>query len=314
MTIPGRELLLDAGKGAILTLALFLAYVTFPLVGLLPGLVAPLPGIYYSLKRGAPAGIVTVAITVLVLCLMNDFSASLLYVMQCGLLTVLFPWLYRQGRGTARSLAYAVGSNFLLIVALTVGYALWAGLDLQASILKGIDTSITQALTIYEKQGLTGEDLQLLTQGMHQAGTLIGQTFPALLLVALGTMATLNVMFTFRLAARWLPELPQPESFHRFRNPEALVWIVIAAGFAMLLPYPDVNRIALNLLIVTGFAYVLQGLAVTLAFFQRLAVPSLVRVIFWLFLAFQPYMVLAVAIIGIFDIWGDFRSPREKNL
>ncbi|HZV80931.1 MAG TPA: DUF2232 domain-containing protein, partial [Geobacteraceae bacterium] len=86
------------------------------------------------------------------------------------------------------------------------------------------------------------------------------------------------------------------------------------AGFTMLLPYPDITRIALNLLIVTGFVYFLQGLAVTLAFFRKIAVPGLVRVIFWLFLAFQPYMLLAVAIIGIFDIWGDFRNPREKNL
>ena len=314
MIIPGREQLLDAGKGAVLTLALFLAYVTFPLVGLLPGLIAPLPGIYYYLKRGTIAGVVITAITVSVLCAMNDFSAALLYVMQCGLLSLLLPCFYRQGRGAARALAYAVGINFIVIVVLTVGYALWAGIDLQGSILKGIETSISQALTVYVKQGLKGEDLQLLTQGMHQAGTLIGQTFPALLLVALATMAALNMMFAFRICGRILPELPQPESLHRFRNPEALVWVVIAAGFAMLLPYPDVNRIALNLLIVTGFVYFLQGLAVTLAFFQSLSVPGLVRIIFWLFLAFQPYMVLAVAIIGIFDIWADFRTPRNKNL
>ncbi len=314
MTVPGRELLLDATKGAVLTLALFLAYVTFPLVGLVPGMIAPLPGIYYHLKRGSAAGIITVVVTLLVLCAMNDLSAALLYILQCGVLSLLLPWFYRQGKGAARAITYAVSINFVLMVMLTVGYAAWSGFDLQGNILKGIETSINQAVAVYEKQGLKGEDLQTLTQGMHQAGAVIGRIFPSLLLVALASIAALNMALSFRIAGRFLPGLPQPESFYTYRNPEALVWVVIAAGFAMLLPYPDITRIALNLLIVTGFVYFLQGLAVTLAFFRKIAVPGLVRVIFWLFLAFQPYMVLAVAIIGIFDIWGDFRNPREKNL
>jgi hypothetical protein len=45
MALPGRELLLDALKGGVLTLALFLAYVTFPVIGLLPGIFTPLPAI-----------------------------------------------------------------------------------------------------------------------------------------------------------------------------------------------------------------------------------------------------------------------------
>jgi len=314
MTLPGRELLLDATKGAVLTLALFLAYVTFPLVGLVPGILAPLPGVFYYLKRGAAAGLVTVAVTFAVLCAMDGLSTALLYMLQVGTLSILLPLFYRRGKGAAGAIASAVGINFLLIVILAVGYANWSGMDLQGNILKGIDNSITQAISVYEKQGLKGEDLQTISQGIRQAGSLIGRVFPSLLLVALGSMAAMNMALLFRIAGKHLPQLPMPESFHQFRNPEPLVWVVIAAGFAMLLPYPDVTRIALNLLIVSGFAYFIQGLAVTMAFFRKIAVPSLVRLIFWLFLAFQPYMVLAVAIIGIFDIWGDFRNPREKNL
>jgi uncharacterized protein YybS (DUF2232 family) len=314
MTVSGRELLLDACKGTILTLALFLAYVTIPLAGLLPGLLAPLPGIFFYLKRGVmPAGVIVLGTTAALVAL-NDFSAALLYLLQCGILSLLLPYFFLQGKGTARAIASAVGLTFLVIVALTVGYALWSGVDLQGSIVKGIETSISQAIAIYEKQGLTGEELQTLTRGMQQVGSLMGRVFPSLLLVALGSMAALNMVLLFRLAERLLPGVARPESFTEFRNPELLVWVVIVAGFALLLPYPDIQRIALNLLVVTGFVYFLQGLAVTLALFQQLSVPGVARVLFWLFLAFQPYLVLAVAILGIFDIWGNFRSPRKKNL
>jgi len=314
MALPGKGLLLDALKGSVLTLALFLAYITLPVIGLFPGLFAPLPGIYYYLKRGAVAGVAILLITVMTLCAMGEYSATILYLLQCGLISLLLPFFYSRNRGAAGAIAYAVGINFLLIVVLTVSYALWANFDLQGTILQGIETSISQAIKVYEKQGLKGEDLEMVSQGMQQAGTLIGRIFPSLLLVALGSLAALNMMLLFRIAARYLPDLPQPEEFQKFRNPDSLVWVVIAAGFAMLLPYPETTRVALNLLIVTGFIYFLQGLAVTLAFFQRIALPGLARIIFWLFLAFQPYMALAVAIIGIFDIWGNFRNPREKNL
>jgi uncharacterized protein YybS (DUF2232 family) len=314
MALPGRELLLDALKGGVLTLALFLAYVTFPVIGLLPGIFTPLPAIYYFCKRGAATGVAICIITTAVLLVMGESAVPVLYLLQAGSISLLLPWYYLQGKGTARAIAYPVGINFLLIVALAVAYGFWSGTDLQATLLKGIGHSTEQAIAVYSKQGLSAEDLEMLTQGIRQAGALIARVFPALLLVALGSIAALNMSALFSLAARWLPNLPRPDRFQSFRNPDLLIWVVIVAGFSMLLPQPDLQRAALNLLLVSGFIYFLQGLAVVLAFFQRISVPPLARFIFWLVLTFQPYLVLAIAFLGIFDIWADFRTPKEKNL
>jgi hypothetical protein len=44
-------------------------------------------------------------------------------------------------------------------------------------------------------------------------------------------------------------------------------------------------------------------------------VPSFVRLFACLLLLLQPFMALAVAALGIFDLWGDFRSPnKQQNL
>jgi uncharacterized protein YybS (DUF2232 family) len=314
MGMPGREMLLDATKGTVLTLALFLAYITFPVLGLLPGIFAPLPGIYFYLKRGATAGVTVLVITVVVLLLMGESSIPILYLLQSGLIAVLLPLFFMQGKGLARAIAYAVGINYLLIVALAIAYGLWAGIDLQELVVKGIETSTNQAITLYEKQGVKGEDIKMLTEGIQQAGQLIGRLFPALLLVALGSIASLNMAIIFRMSDRFLPNLSKPDDFNKFRNPDMLVWVVIAAGFATLLPYADISRVAFNILLVIGFIYFLQGLAVVLTFFQRITVPVFARIFFWLLLFFQPYLVLAIAILGIFDIWGDFRTPKNKNL
>jgi len=314
MRLPGRELLFDAVKGGVLTLALFLAYVTFPLIGLAGGIFTPLPAIYYYLKRGAVTGVFAFVITLTVLTIMGDVSIPLFYLLQSGLTGIMLPFFYLQGKGAARAIAYSVGINFLLITVLALAYGFWSGTDLQGVLLKGINSSTEQAVALYAKQGLAPEDLEQFTQAIHQAGALIGKVFPALILVALGTIAALNMAIILRIRSKRLPDIPEPEPLLSFRNPDLLVWVVIAAGFALLVPDPDMSRVGLNVLVVCAFIYFLQGLAVVLTFFKRISVPSLARIIFWVALAFQPYLVLAIAIFGLFDIWGDFRTPKQKNL
>jgi uncharacterized protein YybS (DUF2232 family) len=312
--MPDRGLLFDIIKCSALTLALFLAYVTFPLIGMLPGIISPLPLIYCYGKRGATAGLTVLLITVAVLAVMSELPVLLLYLLQSGIIGLLLPRFYLLGKGAARSIVYTVTINSVLLIAAVVAFGIWTGADLQGTMLKGIAAGTDQAISAYSKQGIGKEDLEALAQSIKQAGELIARIFPALLLISFGSVAAMNMALFFRLAARWLPNLPQPEGFSRFRNPEMLVWVLIVAGFAMLLPHPDIQRAALNVLVVCGFIYFLQGLAVIMSFFQRMAVPTLARTIFWLFLMIQPYLTLAVAFLGVFDIWADFRTPKEKNL
>jgi hypothetical protein len=37
------------------------------------------------------------------------------------------------------------------------------------------------------------------------------------------------------------------------------------------------------------------------------------RVFVWVMLLLQPYLAAVIAAIGIFDIWGDFRTPKKKE-
>jgi uncharacterized BrkB/YihY/UPF0761 family membrane protein len=48
-------------------------------------------------------------------------------------------------------------------------------------------------------------------------------------------------------------------------------------------------------------------------FFDRFAVQRFVRVIFYILLALQPYLAVAVAVLGIFDLWGNFRTPKQQE-
>jgi uncharacterized protein YybS (DUF2232 family) len=312
MKFPVQGKPADIIKGSAMTTALFLAYLSLPFIGMLPGMVALSPGVYYSLKNGRGAGCVIVAASAALLAIVVGPASTAIYLMQCGVMTLALPEFLARGKGGSRSIVYGVAINLVVILAVALAYGLASGIDLHLQVVKGISSSIAQTLALYEKTGITGDDLKTLQQGMQQAGTLIGQIYPALVTVGLSIVAGFNLLLLRKIAARYPVPLALGE-FNRFKNPDQLVWLLIVAGFTMLIDDDKVRLAALNLLIVIISLYFVQGMAVIGHFFNRFVVPAFARFIFYLLLAVQPFLALAVAVLGIFDLWGDFRSPKKQQ-
>jgi hypothetical protein len=129
--------------------------------------------------------------------------------------------------------------------------------------------------------------------------------------VGLGAVAGFNLLMLRKMAEKFDFQLSIGE-LKNFRNPDNLIWFVIVPGFALLLKNADVSMAALNLLVLVLSLYFMQGLAVTVHTFERLSVSRLVRTTFYVLLALQPYLAVALALFGIFDLWGNFRTPKQK--
>lgn len=312
MKFPATGSMPDIIKGSVATLALFLAYVALPLVGIVAGLFAPLPAAFYTLKSGPRSGVAIVLVSVAVLALTSDLMTAGFYLLQSAVISLSLPLFLLRGVGGARAIVSTVAINLLLVAIAAAAYGAVRGVDLHALVQKGIEASINQTAGLYEKGGFKGEELQSLQQGMRQAGVLIGRIYPAMIIVGLGCIAGVTLVFLRRLAQRLSCPLAV-EEFRQFRNPDQLVWVLIVAGFAMLVPNAVVTGAALNVLIVTLTLYFMQGMAVIVHFFKRFATPPFVRVLFYLFLGLQPYLAIAVTALGLFDLWGNFRTPRTPE-
>lgn len=312
MNVP-TSLLVDILKGVAGTAALFFAYLHLPLVGMAAGVFAAFPAIYFGLKHGRSVAIIIVALSALVfLPLPTGVNIALFFLMQCGLLAASLTWLLVAGKSGGRALVYAVALNLVVAVAVTIAFAVSQGSDPHALILKEIDRSVGQWLALSEKTGMKGEELQLLRDGMLQAKSLLAEIYPALVMVWVALVAGMNLLLVSMVAPR-LPVTLNLGRFSQYRNPEPLVWVLILAGFGLLVPQASVQQVALNILIVICAGYFVQGLAVLSGIFNRFAVPPLLRNVLYLFLLLQPYLLAAIVVFGIFDIWGDFRTPKQPN-
>ncbi len=313
MTPENRESLRDVFKGSAATLLLFLAYAVFPLIGTPAGIIAPFPALFYFLKQGRAAGLAIVLVTLAVLAFAEP-TVALLYLFQAGLLSLLLGEFLRRGKGGVRSIAGAVSLIALLAIATMAAYAFVSGFDPDKMIRGGIAAGIAQSSAIYRKGGFSPEEMSAIQEALKQSGLLMGQVYPALLLLLMVAFAGLNLSLLRKSAGRLL-QPPKLGEFHAYRNSDHLIWLVIIPGFCLLPDHPLLSQGALNILIITLGLYFIQGIAIIITFFNRFAVSSLMRGIFYVLLAIQPYLAIGVTLLGLFDLWLNFRTPKTgENL
>jgi membrane protein required for beta-lactamase induction len=69
-------------------------------------------------------------------------------------------------------------------------------------------------------------------------------------------------------------------------------------------------QLGLNLLLVLVPLYAIQGLAVLRHFFQKARLPRPLQGVGFGLFALQPLLLVAVACLGLTDLWVDFRKIR----
>jgi len=302
--MSGKGLLADIAKGSAVTILLFLVYVTVPLVGRVPGLCTPL-------KDGRGAGAAIFALSLLCIALLAGPAGALVYLLFFGLISVLLPEFLARGKSGARSAALTVTTVVLLAVACAAIFGAVRGVNPDGVVTKGITEGLAQSVVLYEKAGAKGEELEAIKSALTQTGEVAGQIYPALTVIVLILITGISLSLLAKGARRLTVPL-NLGPFARYKNNELLVWIVIASGFSLLVSEPTVFRVALNIFIVGLVLYFIQGLAVLVHYLNRFRVSPLMRAIIFVLLVIQPYLAVALALLGLFDLWGDFRSPKKQ--
>ncbi len=304
-----------AGVGAALSSLLFSLHIVIPPAGLVFGLLAPFPALLCRFRHGRQAVLITILASMTLLTAGFGFQVGALYLLQCGVVALLLPELLLSGLGFARSIAWTTAANLLVYVVAAGLFIVANGSDLgqvYGLMAREVDANVAQVLALYEKAGITGEELGAAQQAMTSAAALLLRIFPALTTLMLMLLSGCNLVLLKRFGSRFGIDLGNG-TFREYRTPEPLIWLLILAGFAMLTDVDVVTIPALNLLVLLGVLYFLQGVAVVSSLLYRRASASLLRMAFWLLLIAQPYLAAVVVAIGVFDLWGDFRTPRKQE-
>jgi len=297
---------------AALAVTLFAAAGYVPVIGILVSLLAPMPLLLVVLRHGWRKGLLALGLSTLCLALLFGSLQSLFFFAEYGVMAIAMAEAIRRQWSVEKTVALSTIAPFLASGLLLASLLSSPEVDFGA-LKRHFEENLDQVLDTYVTEGHEAIEGDLRAY-IQQALGLVTQTLPALFLLSTAAGALLNYSVT-RLVWRRIdgPPLFPTMSLAQWQAPEACVWVLIGSGLAYFLPIPGMQTLGLNLLLLVGLLYLLQGLAILTYSLNKMAVPLIFRCLAYIFLGLQPLLLLGVAAFGLFDLWFDFRRTRTKR-
>lgn len=292
---------------------LLIGGVLLPAAGVILIPLIPQPVLLFGLKYGAGLGVAVLVVALLSLFVFAGEAMGFVYFIFAVMAALLF-WLLGRLRAaeklvtTVAAVMFAAATSVLLHF-----YGSWGAL-VQGFRANLID-NLTVAIGVHEKMGFPQESLNLFREKIPEIVEQMLQLLPGLLFVSLCLVVLLNILILWKRfpdrRSQWL----SVTTFREWKCPEQWVWALIACGFVFFVPTGEAVKIlAVNVLLVAGVCYFIQGLAIVAFFFHKNNVPRFLRSATYILILFQQIFTLLVAAIGLFDLWGDFRRLKKKDL
>lgn len=315
-----QEPALASGRDRLQAILITGAVLSFPLLlpGVLGGLhiLMPLPVFYYLVQAGRRQGaFIAAGGLLLAAALALTLGAGQFMAVPLALVPLGYVLARAAQKNESPSRAGLVGVLFLggLLLAFGLFQAVFSQSNPYTVLVASLEHGLAAARDFYRKSSeMSPASLKEVEAILAGLGEVLPKVLPALV-----TMMVLSTVWVNLVAGNWLlrkktGRAPWPP-YRQWRLPEVLVWGVILAGVALLPPLPLLNLFGLNLLLCLSLLYFFQGLAVLAYLLDRWSVPRTLRVIVYILLFIQFYGILLVAILGLIDIWADFKNRASAQ-
>ena len=303
-------LLTAAGIGV--TLLCLLGVSWLGSAGAFLNLLTPLAAAYLSMRFGLRSGVVVVVVTGALLLQLATPYTLFAYLGIFGAGSLLLPVFLRQQLPWDRAVLYATIGSVIVTAAMMLLTVVTSGINIQTLIDQMVLSEVDQAMQIYRDSGFSEAQLQNMQQIVDGLAEFIGDSFYGLYLASLLAIQTFCLLLLQRLKGNFYQI--SGTRFAAWRLPSTLIWILIAAGFSLLVPLEAVSLVGRNLLVVLLPLYFFQGMAVVNSFLQKKTYPSLVKGLIYLLLLILNPLPIIITCVGVFDLWIDFRRPRQKKI
>jgi uncharacterized protein YybS (DUF2232 family) len=280
--------------------------------------------------------LMTLPLVLFVLCILNDqtktlvaFLTALLAIMiLLSFMQAVLPVFALASMGLAGIImAQTTRKNYPIdlvilfpsfaVLAAVAFYFVYGAMQLSISPLQLLEKHITEAVELniqfYSRLPLSPEEIVAIKDSKPTVIQLFTRIFPALCVIAVLFTIWINVLMGNKLLHRRSIDLPNLSTLSEWRAPHWLVWIFIVGGGLSFVPQIYISFFGINLFIVASFIYLLQGLAIVSFFFNNKNISMFFRWFFYFLIAIQQMLMIAIAAVGFFDIWIDFRKYFQKD-
>jgi uncharacterized protein YybS (DUF2232 family) len=305
-------------RAAFASAVMFLAGAAVPLFGGVAMVLAPAPLLGYAV--GFPRPMVRVAMAVVLsaglVAAGAGFPAAAAYGISFGLAAAVMCQMLERHQPFERIVLFATSAILLAGTLTALAFAGSPGLLTQA-VHNELTAGMVRSEGFYK---LLGIDTTMAPETRSYLIDVFLRLTPAVLALSGAFTILINLAIFWRLGGR--QQRVGYELFGdlvRWATPEWLVWPLLVSGFGLFVPSRPLATIALDCFVCVVAIYFCQGLAIMAFYFKQLGMPALARGLIYFVTVVQPVLAAIVCVVGIFDLWIDFRrlrppSPEARNL
>ena len=298
----------------LLSLLLFLSVFFIPVFGWAMNIFAPLPLIHYFYTHGRQPAQIAVVGAAIAVAVFFGMRMGFFYLMSYGLLALVMAEMINR----ISSMERAIVSSGVAAMASTA-IVTWLSLQVPLGELASEFTSlaeemITGAVDTYRQSGVSEMELDAIRKSAPGIARWSVLLMPGIAAVFYLFLASMNYLGYKLLQKRWsfMPP-PDPAPIVMWSPPERTVFVLTAAGALSLIPGDVLRPVGFNLLIVVGSVYGVAGFCIILFFFNKFRLPFFMRWIGYILILLQPFILTGVAMLGLLDLWFDFRKIRKPE-
>jgi len=286
---------------------------TIPILGSVIGIFTPIPILFYLVKLGWGYGLAVLGIALIFSIFLWPLfgSGSEYFLVEIFILgPILFSFLKR-GFSITKTVGYATGLLLLLLSAYLILWGIKTGHNPYQAVASEINRGMESSLRFYEPLNLPETTVRAMRDALLDIKILVARFWPGFAAASLLVLVWMNVWLGDRILERYGSVNFQFGDLSQWSLPEVLVWLVILGAGLALLPYPGPQTVGINLLIFFAMAYLFQGLAIVSFYLKKYRFSRFKRILLYSLIWIQTYMIIIVALVGLFDIWMDFRKLKK---
>lgn len=269
------------------------------------------PGIFMesSIRLGIRESLLVMFVTSLVLSLFSNLMSGL------ALFFIFAPMVLTFHYGIMNRKSYIfIYISVLVVLALSMTAFQLGLLRTQPIDLTAALESLMNAQLDLMKEGLTALEFSQLEQSLKEAYNIMLMVMPSVYLVILAIIVYINYNSVGRKLLLKGILIPQPPFFGYLQMPRQLI---VAFGIGIFIPLmmknlgSDLYRpIYFNIIVVFGFLFFVDGLALLTSLLNKAKMPRFFRILIIVMAIFIAPLSLVVAIVGILDTLVQFRRIK----
>ena len=304
------------------TIALVLN-IFFPFPGLVGFAFLPIPATLLILSDRVRDGVICAVVSCLLLFLFDYLLAPIAII-----LIIIVAFVFKDAVQKEKSLKWVIGSNFMIFCGAVIFYILLVSIinreNYFVQALNGFHSYVDQLGSDSLMAGYSSvlmvdkAQFDALLQQTQNILRFVPNIVPGILIVFFGMASLLNYLGCLVIFKKYGIGLKALAPFKEWDITWYYVWGIITGVVLVLIPWGSnvfgriLEIIGFNLIIIFGVLYFILGISVLWGIFDRFKISLVWRIpclVFSVF--FLVFMVFIIPLLGLFDVWANFRKLKR---